>query len=125
MTKPDWCPQDVWEKALSVATGYHTSTAGAVLRHSTPELAAHIARALLEADRRNAETIRRLQANMSKMAMDWTKAMTRERLAGFAEGMERAAEIAEKPHEDDDRMDRQIRSDMAASIRAVAKEIEP
>lgn len=41
---------------------------------------------------------------------------------GRREGMEEAAKVAEIFHEDDDRMDRKIKSDVANAIRAKAQE---
>lgn len=124
MTKPDWCPQWAWDivDAELAGPGVH------VHRISYEIVSERIARVLLAAERqgmeRNAETIRRLQDKMSQMAMDWTKAMTRERLAGFAEGMERAAEIYREgagPEE----WGWDYFSEAYHAIRAAAKEIEP
>ena len=123
--KPEWCPQWAWDEAVScsgVGGGHERRGAIQTQREA-------IARALLDAHQRGKDenqaeidrlnkVIARMQQTMSSQAEQWTRSMAEAR----REGMDEAAKVAEIFHEDDDRMDRKIKSDVANAIRAKAQE---
>lgn len=101
MSRPDWCPEETWEKAFEVMCG-GGSEAGFRERNGNNALpmVARCARALIAARReRQGEiarlntVIERMQRTMSSQAQQWSRSMS----AARREGMEElGADISER-----------------------------
>lgn len=102
MSKPDWCTQEVWERALAVQDKAIERCEAGKLAYRFPTcngksvLDEEIARALTEAERRSQQEIDRLrreidhkQKVMSSQAEQWTRSMAEAK----REGMEEAAAL--------------------------------
>lgn len=106
MTKPDWCPQEVWERAVAARRKFHDDDSRPM--PMWPLLDRIIARALLEAERRGMERAAEIAERGSVVKGNLDDINSAPDLMDAWEMGVSAAEHG-----------------IALSIRAAAKEIEP